>query len=64
MEAQAKRSGIKWWSISRMMKMPLIFLFCRSDKNFIDEMERIYKNASVYADGCIISFSDFHNLGL
>lgn len=35
--------------------------FWRSDKNFIDEMERIYKNASDYAENCIISPSDSHN---
>lgn len=35
--------------------------FWRSDKNFIDEMERIYKNASDYAESCIISSSDSHN---
>jgi uncharacterized Zn finger protein len=35
--------------------------FWRSDKNFIDEMERIYKNASGYAESCIISSSDSHN---
>ncbi len=31
----------------------------RSDKSFIGEMDRIYKNASVYVEGCIISYSDF-----
>lgn len=35
--------------------------FWRSDKNFIDEMERIYKNASGYAESCIVSSSDSHN---
>ena len=35
--------------------------FWRSDKDFIDEMERIYKNASGYAESCIISSSDSHN---
>ncbi len=35
--------------------------FWRSDKNFIDEMERMYKNASDYADICKTSSSDFHN---
>ena len=35
--------------------------FWRSDKDFMDEMERIYKNASGYAESCIISYSDSHN---
>ena len=35
--------------------------FWRSDKDFMDEMERIYKNASGYAESCIISSSDSHN---
>ncbi|MCL4416067.1 MAG: SWIM zinc finger family protein [Actinobacteria bacterium] len=37
------------------------FAFWRSDKNFMDEMERIYKNASGYAESCIISSSDSHD---
>ena len=35
--------------------------FWRSDKNFIDEMDKIYENASGYAESCIISSSDPHN---
>ena len=33
----------------------------RSDKNFIDEMDKIYENASTYAESCIITSSDPHN---